>query len=381
MTRAGRNMQISDLRKPSFLRNRCLPGAVWKIKLVNNGPDAVQSIAVTENPGELTLVENGADASKGSFEDLVWSIPELASRESVTLTLKTTIPEDAEKGEELKNCAAITSPDQHLPDTDTNMAGEVCVPVKISPTREILDITIKPETLKLGSRGFFTVFVRLSGDPPLSEINLKDSTLFCNNVEASKLKMSQKDGGTVIAKFRRQEFADKLADDGVAKGEITVTCVGTFSIGDKTVTVTGSDTIRVIGKKKKGFDRFWCDVLDTVLPTTEDDGEVSAENEAAAATTPAVSREQARDREQLRERDQTRDQCCSGDCTAAGVQGCPANAGNPGNGNQNSVTGSLGKGKQGDGNDNPADTGKGNGNGKGNSNRPDTEKGNGNNKN
>ena len=64
-----------------------------------------------------------------------------------------------------------------------------------------------------------------------------------------------KDGGTLIAKFHRQDLENVTAGEGVQ-----INCSGTFSVNGKIITVEGSDTIRVIGEKKgldKALSRLW----------------------------------------------------------------------------------------------------------------------------
>jgi hypothetical protein len=67
--------------------------------------------------------------------------------------------------------------------------------------------------------------------------------------------VSKKDGGTLIAKFHKQDLENVTAGDGVQ-----INCSGTFLVNGKTITVEGSDTIRVIGERKgldKVLSRLW----------------------------------------------------------------------------------------------------------------------------
>ena len=342
----------------------------WEIKLTNGGPDTITGIVVTENPGDL-MIEDGAVASEGNFADLVWNDIELASHEFATLKLKTTIPGDAEKGDELENCVSITSPAQDDTGTDT-----ACDSATVAGPSTAAEITIKPETLNLRSGGVFTVFIKFSEDYPLSEINLKASSLVCNGADAKKLQVTQKDGGTVIAKYRRQELDENV----VAGEEVEITCEGIISAGGEPVKVTGSDTIRVIGEKKKGFDKFLCDILDTILPTTEDDGEDEALDQTATTAQPTATPLDPLNRGQLKKAAKNSDTGCTENCNAVDSQATGGNGKKSGTDDQGTLTGSSGKESQGNGNGNTADTGNGNGNGKGNSNKPDTEKGDGKNK-
>jgi hypothetical protein len=62
--------------------------------------------------------------------------------------------------------------------------------------------------------------------------------------------VSNKDGGTIIAKFHRQDLENVTAGKGVQ-----INCSGTFVVNGKPITVEGSDTVRVIGEKK-GLDKI-----------------------------------------------------------------------------------------------------------------------------
>jgi hypothetical protein len=342
---------------------------VWLLEVKNNGPDA-EGVEVTESPGDL-IIDHADPGGETTFdsEDLVWSIGDLAKTASAQLTLTTTIPKDAAE-RELENCAAITSPDQQLPDTDTNMAGEVCVPVMVSPTRELLDITIKPETLNLKSRGVFTVFIQLIDDSSQEGITSSQEgitlgdlgSVECGGAPPTKLKMTQKDGGTLMAKYRRQELDEKLVKAGE---EVEITCQAITSAGGKPLKVIGTDTIRVIGEKKKGFDKFLSDILDAVIPEDEV-GEEATEGETATAT-PTTTPKDSLNRGQQKKAEQDGDTVCTQDCSAPDSQETRGNGKKSGSDDENKVTGSSDKGNQGTGNDN----------GKENNNKPDTDKGNG----
>jgi hypothetical protein len=331
---------------------------VWVLTLTNNGPAEATGIQVTEDMsglGEYTL--DGSEASEGTaYENPVWSIPALSGGASATLTLTTTVAEDGDR----KNRAEVTGMDQEDPDLNNN---EVSTSTGVSPTTTA-EITVRPETLNLRSRGVFTVFIRFSEDYPLGEINLGESSLVCNGAEPKKLQLTRKDGGTVVAKYRRQDLVDVVAGE-----EITITCEGMILFGEETVKVTGSDTIRVIGEKKKGLDAFLAGILDTVLPLEDETGDAAAENVTAAAT-PTPGQEQA-NRGQLKKGNGNGDPVCTGDCSAADAPGTQGNGRKAGTLDDDTVTGSQGKGNQGNGKN--ADTG--NGNGRGNSNSPDMEKG------
>ncbi|HMA04570.1 MAG TPA: DUF11 domain-containing protein [Methanomicrobiales archaeon] len=331
---------------------------IWNITLTNQGTAGVTDIVVTEDPsalGDFTLVR--AEASAGSaFDDATntWTIDSLAGNgATATLNLTMTLAEDAIAGE-LKNCAKITSPAQ---------AGSepVCTSGETSPTVK-LDVTIKPETLNLKSRGVFTAFIRLAGDTSQEGITLRDiSSITCGGAPSTKVKMNQKAGGTLMAKFRRQS----LGKDVVAGETVEIVCNGTVTKGGETVKVIGSDTIRVIGEKKTGLDAFFSDILDTVAPLDEV-GEGTDETSTSPTATPTVSPDQNQNRGQLKKQERNQDGSCTENCAT---------------GNSKNIKGNNGKKSASDDEDDQADTqgqgnqGNGNGNGKGNK---DKEKGQGN---
>ena len=90
--------------------------------------------------------------------------------------------------------------------------------------------------------------------------------------------VSNKNGGTLIAKFHRQDLENVTGGDGVE-----ITCSGTLSINGELVDVEGSDTIRVIAEKK-GLDRIFSDIMQ-YLGLDKDAGAV---NESAVIT-PSVT--------------------------------------------------------------------------------------------
>ncbi|MDD1639519.1 MAG: DUF11 domain-containing protein [Methanomicrobiales archaeon] len=360
---------------------------VWILTLANLGPDDATNVAVTEDLsglGEYTLGD--PDASDGTtYTDPVWSVPVLASGSSVTLTLTTTLASDGEK----TNGAAITAADQEDPNGENN---EVSVSTGVSPSITA-EIEVKPETLNLGSRGVFTVFIRFGEDYPLGEIELEKESLLCNGATPKKIHVNQKDGGTLMAKFRRQDLkvvepdtepgedaaTDEEATDG--EGTLTITCEGTILSGEETVKFTGSDTVRVTGEKKKGLDAFLAGFLDTVLPVDDETEDATDEDATTSTATPTPGQKPALNRGQLKKG--AGDGTCTGDCSVAETPGSQGNGKKSGTADDDSVTGSQGNGKKAGTSDDSTVTGsqgkgnQGNGNGQGNSNRPEKENSNG----
>ena len=145
-------------------------------------------------------------------------------------------------------------------------------------------LKIRPNTLNPGSKGVFTVFVALNGGEspfPLDgttkpRIDFANSSLTCSGAEMINTGVSNKDGGTLIAKFHRQDLENVTSGPGVQ-----INCSGTLVVNGKSVAIEGSDTIRVIGEKK-GLDKFISGFLkylglekDDIAVTESGDGNVT----------------------------------------------------------------------------------------------------------
>ena len=74
------------------------------------------------------------------------------------------------------------------------------------------DLKIKPTTLNINSKGVFTVYVTLNpsesneGETAKPTIDFARSTLTCSEAELIRASVSNKEGGTLIAKFYRQDL-------------------------------------------------------------------------------------------------------------------------------------------------------------------------------
>jgi len=369
---------------------------IWNLTLTNNGPDGATGIQVTEDMtglGESTL--DLIEAGEGStYADPVWAVPVLGNGETATLNLTLTLAGNGD----LENRASITAADQEDPDETNN---QVSSPLAVGQSLTA-EIDVKPETMNLGSRGLFTVFIHLGEDYPLGEITLGEEGITCNGATPKKIHVNQKDGGTLMIKYRRQDLTvpepDPEPDTETATGEevaeeeedtdtgetLTITCEGTILAGGETVEVTGSDTVRITGEKKKGLDALLAGFLDTVLPLDEESEDGTDDGTATATDTTTPALDQDRNRGQLKKGGG--DQVCTGDCTAADTPTPKGNGKKAGASDDDTVTGSQGKGNQGNGNQavNPDDTTvpptTGIGNGKGNGNSGEKEKGTGNGK-
>jgi hypothetical protein len=147
-------------------------------------------------------------------------------------------------------------------------------------------LTIRPNTLNLGSKGVFTVYVTLNGGEspfPMDgknkpRVDFANSSLTCSGAEmiSASSGVSNKGGGTLIAKFHRQDLENVTSGSGVQ-----INCSGTLVVNGKSMPVEGSDTIRVIGEKK-GLDKFISGLLkylglekDDIAVTESGDGNVT----------------------------------------------------------------------------------------------------------
>jgi hypothetical protein len=99
-------------------------------------------------------------------------------------------------------------------------------------------------------------------------IDFANSSLTCSGADMVRATVSNKDSGTLIAKFHRQDLENVTAGNGVQ-----INCSGTFVVNGKPITVEDSDTIRVIGEKSemdKIFSRLW-----KFLGISQDDVEIT----------------------------------------------------------------------------------------------------------
>jgi uncharacterized repeat protein (TIGR01451 family) len=258
----------------------------WKITLWNNGPQNATNISLAEDISALSgLVTIAGVADQGVYNNTtrIWNITELKNATFTTLTVVTGFNTQGEK----KNAIEIRRLDQTDPVSGNNHAE---AKVLINKTRVIPDIpvsvnlTIRPTTLNLKSRGVFTVFITLSGgntlfpydSPEKSRIDYANSSLTCSGAEMIRAAMSDKKGGTLTARFHRQDLENVTSGNG-----ITINCSGTLLVNGTSYAVEGSDTIRVIGEKK-GLDKVLSQLWkflgvekDDVLITEGEDGNVT----------------------------------------------------------------------------------------------------------
>ena len=263
----------------------------WLVTVWNNGPDAASDIDVAEDISDLTDLDTmDVTPGTGTYDDATdtWTIPELLKDASAQLMVVTNFTTAGEK----TNTVTIANRGQDDLVTTDNSAVMTVIINEAAPVIYDVDLKIKPTTLNLKSKGVFTVFVSVGSLSPASdeseeeeseeagkpEIDFDESTLTCSEAELIRASVSNKDGGTLIAKFYRQDLLNVTNGTGVL-----INCSGTLVINGETYNVEGSDTIRVLGDKK-GLAKILSDVK-KFLRLENDEVEVNeTENSTATAT-------------------------------------------------------------------------------------------------
>ncbi len=233
----------------------------WVVTLQNNGPDNATNITVTEDLSGLTGLHSiTASPSLGSYDITtnIWNITELNNATSATLTLTTNF---STAGKKINRVAitALDETDPHPDDHSANATVQYNTTEIITPDAPVsAKLVIKPTTLNINSKGVFTVYVTIAGIAEKSTADQRNkprfdennSSLTCGEAEMIGASVSNKDGGTLIAKFHRYDLENVTTGNGVK-----INCSGTLVVNGKPVTIEGSDTIRVIGEKK-GLDKI-----------------------------------------------------------------------------------------------------------------------------
>jgi hypothetical protein len=229
----------------------------WVITLWNKGPGNATNITIAEDISHLAGLKNiTAVAGLGRYNTTtnIWNIDELKNASYTTLTLKTTFNTSGNKRNKV-NITALNETDPIVNDNHAEATVLYNTPDFITPDFPVsANLVIKPTILNLKSNGVFTVYVSLIGTSWKSHneknnkprIDYANSSLTCSGADMVRATVSKKDGGTLIAKFHRQDLENVTAGDGVR-----INCSGTFFVNGKTITVEGSDTIRVIGEKNE----------------------------------------------------------------------------------------------------------------------------------
>ncbi len=229
----------------------------WVVTLWNNGPSDATNITVKEDISQLSGHKNmtfEADTGEYNTTTHIWTIPELKNATVTSLTLVTGFNTSGEK----INRVNITALDQTDPNLNNNHAERNVI---INAAAAVIEdkplsvkLSIKPTTLNLKSRGVFTVFVSLDGisdndNATKPRFDYDSSSLTCGEAEMIRASVSNRDGGTLIAKFHRYDLENVTSGDGVK-----INCTGIISVNGEEIAVEGGDTIRVIGEKK-GLDK------------------------------------------------------------------------------------------------------------------------------
>ncbi len=232
----------------------------WLVTLVNNGPANATNISLAESiSGFSGQVDMSGAADPGTYNTTskIWNITRLDNATSANLTIITLF---GKSGYQTNNIDVLHLDQQNQGDTHAektitviNNRGAVIPDQPLT-----VNLAIRPNTLNLKSKGVFTVFITLNDGDSLFPVGMNskpridfgNSSLSCGGAEMIRAGVSDKDGGTLIAKFHRQDLENVTSGSGVQ-----INCSGTFSVNGKSVDVEGSDTIRVIGEKK-GLDKF-----------------------------------------------------------------------------------------------------------------------------
>jgi hypothetical protein len=234
---------------------------LWVVTLYNNGPDNATNITVGEDLSGLTALLNiSASPSLGEYNATtnIWNITELKNATSATLTLTTNFSTAGTKINRVV-ITALNETDPHPDDHSANATVQYNTTESIPPAAPVSSmLVIKPTTLNLKSKGVFSVYVTIAGIAERSpadqrnkpRIDYNNSSLTCGGAEMIRASVSNKDGGTLIAKFHRYDLENVTSGNGV-----TINCSGTLVVNGKPINVEGSDTIRVIGERK-GLDKI-----------------------------------------------------------------------------------------------------------------------------
>lgn len=268
----------------------------WVVTVWNNGPDNATNVTIQEDISQLSgHGDITVDVSDGAYDSATgtWTIPLLENATSEKLTLVTNFSTAGAKSN--KVTVTLDQTDEDLSDNSYESAVTVFDKLLLSA-----DLKIKPTTLNLNSKGVFTVYVTLNPSGSTQEgakkpqIDYATSSLTCSEAELIRVaKVSNKDGGTLIAKFYRQDLQNVTNGTGVM-----VNCSGTLSVDGQSIYVEGSDTIRVIGEKK-GLDKIFSD-LKKFLGVEKDETEVNETENSTAASTVTLNPDSYKNNGQLK---------------------------------------------------------------------------------
>jgi len=268
----------------------------WVVTVSNNGPDDATNVILKEDISQLSGHRDiTVEVDNGTYNDATgtWTIPTLANASSASLTLVTNFSTQGKK----VNSISITdqTPADSLPE-DNSAESDVDIFDKLILSA---DLKIKPTTLNINSKGVFTVYVTLNPSKSNVEekakptIDFARSTLTCSEAELIRASVSNKEGGTLIAKFYRQDLQNVTNGTGVR-----INCSGTLSVDGESIYVEGSDTIRVIGEKK-GLDKIFSD-LKKFLRIEKDEVEVNETGNGTTTLTVTLNPDSYKNKGQLK---------------------------------------------------------------------------------
>ena len=267
----------------------------WVVTIWNNGPDDATNVTLIEDISQLSGHRDiTVEVSEGAYNDTTgtWTIPTLANATSANLTLVTNFSTAGKKTNKVTITLDQTDEDQS--DNSAQSGVDIFDGLLLSA-----DLKIKPTTLNLNSKGVFTVFVTLSTSESTEDeaakpkIDFARSTLTCSEAELIRASVSNKDGGTLIAKFYRQDLQNVTNGTGVM-----VNCSGTLSVDGESIYVKGSDTIRVLGEKK-GLDKIFSD-LKKFLRIEKDEVEVNETENSTITSTVTLDPDSYKNKGQLK---------------------------------------------------------------------------------
>ena len=229
----------------------------WVVTVSNNGPDDAKDVMLKEDISQLSGHQDiTVEVDDGNYDDATgtWTIPTLANASSASLTLVTNFSTQGKKVNSI-SITGQTPADSLQADNSAESGVDIFDKLLLSA-----DLKIRPATLNINSKGVFTVYVTLNpsksteGEKAKPTIDFARSTLTCSEAELIRASVSNKEGGTMIAKFYRQDLLNVTNGTGVR-----INCSGILSVDGDSIYVEGSDTIRVIGEKK-GLDKIFSDL-------------------------------------------------------------------------------------------------------------------------
>ncbi len=251
----------------------------WMVTVWNNGPDDASDIMLKEDISQLSgHGDITVEVDEGTYDDATgnWTIPSLASASSASLTFVTNF---STPGKKINSISIInqTPPDSIPGNNSAESSVDIVDKLLLSA-----DLKIRPTTLNIDSKGVFTVFITLNvqksddAESAKPKIDFATSTLTCSEAELIRATTSNKDGGTLMAKFYREDLRNVTNGTGVM-----INCSGTLMVDGESIYVEGSDTIRVI--ERKGLDKIFSD-LKKFLGVEKDETDINQTEDGTATT-------------------------------------------------------------------------------------------------